>query len=164
MGIFNFLKDVGQKLFDHDKPQTAQAGNPQPAQQLAQKLEDQIQKLNLGIQDPRVHIEGDKATLEGKAASQEALEKAILAIGNTTGIAQVDSRVTVSGQGQAQQAQPRFYTVKKGDTLSGIAKEVYGNASRYNEIFEANRPLLKDPDEIYPGQQLRIPQKATQAA
>ena len=52
------------------------------------------------------------------------------------------------------------YTVKSGDTLSGIAKEVYGNAGKYQQIFESNRPMLKDPDHIYPGQVLRIPPEA----
>ena len=47
--------------------------------------------------------------------------------------------------------------MKKGDTLSGIAKTVYGKASKYPVIFEANRPMLSDPDKIYPGQVLRIP-------
>jgi hypothetical protein len=155
MGIFNFLKDVGQKLFDRNQPQAAQ----QNSQQLAQKLEQQIQQLNLGIQNPRVRIEGDKAIIEGKAMSQEALEKAILAVGNTAGIAQVDARIE-----SPQSIQPQFYTVMKGDTLSKIAKQIYGDANRYTEIFEANRPLLKDPDEIYPGQQLRIPQKTKAAA
>jgi nucleoid-associated protein YgaU len=51
----------------------------------------------------------------------------------------------------------RTYTVKKGDTLSAIAKETLGNANRYQLIFEANKPMLKDPDKIYPGQVLRIP-------
>lgn len=50
-----------------------------------------------------------------------------------------------------------FYTVKSGDNLSKIAKEQYGSASRYPEIFEANKPMLKHPDKIYPGQVLRIP-------
>ena len=45
----------------------------------------------------------------------------------------------------------------KGDTLSKIAKEHYGNANLYNKIFEANRPMLSHPDKIYPGQKLRIP-------
>jgi nucleoid-associated protein YgaU len=52
-----------------------------------------------------------------------------------------------------------FYTVKKGDNLSTIAKEQYGNASKYMVIFEANKPMLKDPDKIYVGQVLRIPPK-----
>lgn len=55
-------------------------------------------------------------------------------------------------------AESRFYTVKKGDTLSAISKEMYGNANLYNKIFEANKPMLSSPDKIYPGQVLRIPQ------
>ena len=53
----------------------------------------------------------------------------------------------------------RTYTVKKGDTLSEIAQEQLGKASRYPEIFEMNKPMLKDPDKIYPGQVLRLPAK-----
>jgi nucleoid-associated protein YgaU len=49
------------------------------------------------------------------------------------------------------------YMVEKGDTLSGISKKVYGKASQWNRIFEANRDLLDDPDKIYPGQVLKIP-------
>ena len=51
----------------------------------------------------------------------------------------------------------RVHTVQSGDSLSKIAKEFYGDANRYNEIFEANREVIKDPDLIYPGQQIRIP-------
>lgn len=52
----------------------------------------------------------------------------------------------------------RFYQVKKGDTLSAISKEMYGDANQYNKIFEANKPMLTSVDKIYPGQTLRIPQ------
>lgn len=51
----------------------------------------------------------------------------------------------------------RTYTVQKGDTLSKIAKEMYGSAGKYPVIFEANQPMLSHPDKIYPGQMLRIP-------
>ena len=51
----------------------------------------------------------------------------------------------------------RTYTVKSGDTLSGIAKDQLGNASAYMKIFEANRDQLTDPDKIKPGQVLHIP-------
>ena len=51
----------------------------------------------------------------------------------------------------------QHYVVKKGDTLSKIAKEFYGNANAYMKIFEANKPMLSHPDKIYPGQNLRIP-------
>jgi nucleoid-associated protein YgaU len=56
-------------------------------------------------------------------------------------------------------AEPRFYPVQRGDTLWKIAESHYGRGKggRYKEIFEANRPLLRDPDKIYPGQKLRIP-------
>ena len=52
----------------------------------------------------------------------------------------------------AAEAEAVIYTVKKGDTLSAIAKAHYGEARKYMAIFEANRPMLKDPDKIYPGQ------------
>jgi len=69
------------------------------------------------------------------------------------GVAKVNDELTV-----AQPAsESRYYTVVKGDTLSKIAKEQYGNANDYMKIFEANKPMLSNPDRIYPGQQLRIP-------
>ncbi len=49
------------------------------------------------------------------------------------------------------------YTVKSGDTLWAIAETAYGDGSKYMNIFDANRNLLEDPDRIYPGQQLLIP-------
>ena len=57
------------------------------------------------------------------------------------------------------QSQPeaQYYTVVRGDTLSKIAKQYYGDANKYPAIFEANKPMLKSPDLIYPGQMLRIP-------
>jgi len=51
----------------------------------------------------------------------------------------------------------RTYVVKSDDTLSGIAKAMYGDAGRWREIFEANRDKIKDPNLIHPGQELRIP-------
>jgi len=49
------------------------------------------------------------------------------------------------------------YTVKSGDSLSKIAKYIYGNAGDYTKIFEANRDILKNPDLIQPGQKLKLP-------
>ena len=54
----------------------------------------------------------------------------------------------------------RTYTVKAGDTLSKIAKEMYGDASAYMDIFNANKDQLHDPDKIKPGQVLKVPQHA----
>ena len=51
----------------------------------------------------------------------------------------------------------QFHDVVSGDTLSAISKKYYGDANKYNTIFEANKPMLSHPDKIYPGQKLRIP-------
>ena len=53
---------------------------------------------------------------------------------------------------------PRTYTVASGDTLWKIAERFYGNGSHYTKIFEANTDVLKDPDRIFPGQELVIPE------
>jgi nucleoid-associated protein YgaU len=53
--------------------------------------------------------------------------------------------------------EPRVYVVQKGDSLSQIAKDVYGDASRWREIYESNKDKIKDPKIIRPGQELRIP-------
>jgi nucleoid-associated protein YgaU len=84
----------------------------------------------------------------------------VLAVGNTEGIAKVDDRMTVAPKAMpevAKAAPAQFYTVKAGDSLSKIAKQYYGDAQKYPAIFEANKPLLSDPNKIYPGQVLRIP-------
>ncbi len=54
-------------------------------------------------------------------------------------------------------AEARVYVVKSGDSLSKIAKAVLGDASRWPEIFEANKDKIKNPNMIHPGQELRIP-------
>ena len=80
-------------------------------------------------------------------------EKVILAVGNVEGVAEVETSHDDDTKGAI------FHTVVRGDTLSAIAKKALGNANRYMEIFEANKPMLAHPDKIYPGQVLRIPQK-----
>lgn len=74
-------------------------------------------------------------------------------MGNVRGVARVDDQLEVA----SEEAGGEFYTVQKGDTLSGIAQAHYGDAMKYPTIFEANRPMLKDPDKIYPGRKLRLP-------
>ncbi len=74
-------------------------------------------------------------------------------MGNTQGVAQVQDHLVVV----APEPEAVFCTVKRGDSLSKIAKEHYGNAMKCPVIFEADRPMLADPDRIYPGQVLRIP-------
>ena len=65
--------------------------------------------------------------------------------------------IKVTGGPATAQPQTQTYTVKSGDTLSGIAKQHLGDANAYMKIFEANRDQLNDPDKIKPGQVLKIP-------
>jgi LysM repeat protein len=97
---------------------------------------------------------GERVILTGTTDNQETREKLMLLVENVLGVGQVDDQLQV-----VQPApEARFYTVKRGDTLSKIAQAHDGDVTQYPRIFEANRPLLRDPDEMYPGQTLRIPQ------
>lgn len=146
MGLLSFVKDAGEKLWD------AVTHNPQEQDA---KLKEHLQKTGVPEADKvQVEVKDGKATVTGEGLSQEAKEKILVAIGNVAGISDVDDKVAVAQPA----AESRFYTVKKGDTLSAISKEVYGNPNEYNKIFEANKPMLSSPDKIYPGQTLRIPQ------
>ena len=89
----------------------------------------------------------------GRAPTQAEKEKIILAVGNVAGVAKVEEALETPEPA----AEPVFHTVVKGDTLWKIAEKTLGKGARYTEIFEANRPMLSDPDKIYPGQVLRIP-------
>lgn len=68
-----------------------------------------------------------------------------------------DIKVTGGGAGAPAAQAGRTYTVKAGDTLSGIAKTHLGDANAYMKIFEANRDQLSNPDLIKPGQVLKLP-------
>ncbi|MCS8467869.1 peptidoglycan-binding protein LysM [Pseudomonas aeruginosa] len=145
MGIFAFVKEAGEKLWDTLTGHEAQA---------AESLKEHVAKVGLGNPNIQVSVEGDKVIASGEVASQEEKEKILLALGNVAGVSSVEDKITVA------QAAPeaRFVTVKKGDTLSAIAKAEYGNANAYMKIFEANKSMLSHPDKIYPGQVLRIPE------
>ncbi|QNH01017.1 peptidoglycan-binding protein LysM [Pseudomonas sediminis] len=144
MSLFAFVKDAGVKLWESLVGQEAQA---------AESLKEHVAKVGLGNPDIEVSVEGDKVIARGEVASQEEKEKILLALGNVAGVGEVDDQISVT----TPAPEARFVTVKKGDTLSAIAKAEYGNANAYMKIFEANKPMLSHPDKIYPGQVLRIP-------
>lgn len=143
MGLWNFVKETGSSWFGGK----AKADTPPDAAEIKAEME----KIGLDTKGVDIKLEGDKVVVEGTAVSPEMKEKIIVAAGNVHGVAQV--------QAQADGPEPRFHVVKKGDTLSEIAQDMLGKASRYPEIFEANRPMLTHPDKIYVGQTLRIPAK-----
>lgn len=172
MGLIDFVKNVGKKILGRDDddapaqaaPAAAGQGGPTP-QQVADlhnrkkevALEKHIQASGLAVEGLKVEVDGEKVTLRGKVKTQEDKEKLVLLSGNHADFSQVDdSHVEVTEPAP----EAVYYEVVSGDTLSGIAKKHYGNANKYMVIFEANKPMLKDPDEIYPGQKLRIPPQA----
>lgn len=141
MGLFSFLRGKGKKLG------AAEAAETPPKEALEQELKD----LGLDTEGMEIDVEPEtgKVRVTGQAKDQETKEKVILAVGNVEGVAEVEDDTP----GDA----PVFHTVESGDTLWAIAKKTLGDGNRYPEIFEANKPMLTDPDKIYPGQVLRIP-------
>ena len=150
MNVLDFLKTAGKSLV---------GGNGNILQ--ADTLKKELDSYKLGTNDLKVSVDGDKVTLDGKVSTQEALEKAMLAMGNAVGVAKVAATgVKVEDiETGAGPAGSNFYTVQKGDTLWKIAENQYGKGqgAKNTVIFEANKPMLTSPDKIYPGQVLRIP-------
>ena len=160
MGLISFIKEAGAYLFG------AGAGNAVAATQAkpvtTDILKQQVDILGIPVKDLKVAFADPVATVGGAVGSNSDKEKIALAVGNTPGVGKVDDQLTVEGGGAGAAAAgtaANLYTVKKGDTLSAIAKAEYGDANKYPVIFEANKPMLKDPNKIYPGQVLRIPPK-----
>ncbi|MDH4114091.1 MAG: peptidoglycan-binding protein LysM [Burkholderiaceae bacterium] len=164
MGLISFFKDAGEKLFGK-KVQDVQAApaKADPAvlaeanREAGTAIENHINTLGFTVTALTVTFDGATGIVKvyGVAKDQETKEKVILAAGNVNGVAGVEDKMTVD----LSQPPAQFYTVVRGDTLSKIAKQFYGNANDYPRIFEANKPMLTHPDKIYPGQNLRIPPK-----
>jgi nucleoid-associated protein YgaU len=87
----------------------------------------------------------------GVAPDQATMEKIVLCCGNVAGVTKVNMMSVDKSEPEAT-----YYTVVSGDNLSKISKAQYGDANKYMKIYEANTPMLKHPDKIYP-QVLRIP-------
>ncbi|MCP4218744.1 MAG: peptidoglycan-binding protein LysM [bacterium] len=138
MGIFDFVKEAGKnvgKFFD---------------------LAKEVQDLGIDIRDPEISYSEGIATAKGTVKSLADKEKIILTLGNVEGVEKVDDQLVVENQDDEKEA--AFHTVKPGDSLSKIAKKHYGDPMKYMTIFEANKPMLKNPDSISVGQVLRIPE------
>lgn len=175
MGLFSFMKNAGAKLFTKKAKVSPEEANKAKATELRKVIND----LGLKVDYLNIEVDDDKVTVSGVAANRAEKEKVILAIGNVEGIATVDDQLEITIPKPADDVtinigdvknvnnittdQAVFYEVQKGDSLSKIAKAHYGNAMKYPVIFEANKPMLKDPNLIYPGQMLRIPPLDEQA-
>jgi len=143
MGFFDFIKDAGAKIL----------GKGDDNENVKKLIEEE--KETMPIDDLDVEVRGDTVYLKGKAKSAEDRVKAALIAGNIEGVSKVN--VDDLETDDKQEIEDLFYEVQKGDTLWRIAEIYYKDGSRYTEIFEANREVIKDPDKIYPGQMIRIP-------
>ena len=153
MAFFDFLSNAGKKLL----------GKGDDSEAIKNEIESSFSELP--VQGLVVEVEGETVSLGGVATDIATKEKAILIAGNVEGISQVnaDQLVTmeqISSENTREEEvfEPVFYSIKKGDTLWGIASDFYGNGSKYPLIVEANLEVIKDADLIYPGQSIRIPE------
>jgi nucleoid-associated protein YgaU len=141
--------------------------NEQQLNQLKQKYASVLNAIQQqGVRLQNVHVENNKLLIRGQAPSQDVKNNIWNQIklvdptySDLTADISVDPNAPASSASQPQGAQAQSYTVQSGDTLSKIAKQFYGNAGSYMEIFNANRDKLSDPDKIQPGQNLVIPAK-----
>ncbi len=161
MSLISFIQEAGEKLFG--KTPAAPAAGAAAAPDIAalnatagQAIENYIASQQLTAEGLDVAYDGasQTVTVSGVAPDQATREKIVLCCGNVAAVAKVNDLLTVAA---AAEPESTYRTVKAGDTLSKIAQEAYGNANTYMKIFEANKPMLKDPNKIYPGQVLRIP-------
>jgi nucleoid-associated protein YgaU len=164
MGLMSFIKDAGEKLFGVGEAKAAEAqvkAAPTPEAVAAMSaaagkaIRDYIAANGIDAGGLNVAFDAPSATVtvDGSVPDQATKEKILLCCGNVSGVAKVNDMLTVA----APAPEAQYYTVVSGDTLSKIAKQYYGDANKYPVIFEANKPMLKHPDKIYPGQMLRIP-------
>jgi len=163
MGLLSFIKEAGEKLFGKGQAQAAMsAAQADPSSQeklkaandaAADAILGYIGTQGLKATGLTVTYDNGTATVYGVADTQATREKIVLCCGNVQGVDSVNDQMTVD----QSEPEAQYYTVVKGDNLSKISKQYYGDPNKYARIFEANKPMLKSPDLIYPGQMLRIP-------
>lgn len=153
MGLFDFMRGKGRSV-----------NKGREADEISQDIR---QKLGGSVEDLRVSFDDGTVTLRGKTTSHAARERAILLAGNVDGVEKVNDAILVftaqseatadAASTSAEEREAQFYTIKSGDSLSKIAKERYGDASKWRALLEANDSIIDDPDKIYPGQTIRVP-------
>ncbi len=149
MGLISFVKNAGKKLFNRDDKDEDKIA----------AIRQYLASFNLGAKEVQASFDGDDTvTLRGTTDSLLEKKRIVATIGNIDGVEKVNDFIRVNNREvEEKETDQNYYEVKSGDTLSAIALAVYGDASKYPEIFEANKPMLSDPDKIYPGQKLVLP-------
>lgn len=154
MGLFD-------KMFGHGATAAQQQPDGQQRfEQLKQKYQTALNEADQQhLQFQNLHVQDDKLFIRATAPSEDAKNKFWdqLKLVNPNGD-DITAEISVAeGGGGGGQQGGKSYTVKSGDTLSKISKELYGDSNEYMRIFYANRDKLKDPDKIQVGQELNIP-------
>lgn len=144
MGFFDFMKDAGKKLL----------GKGDDSASIKSEIESNSGTMPIDNLD--VVVDGETVTIKGNAKSAEDRAKAALIAGNVEGITKVNFEDVTVDEGSAE-LHDIYYEIQKGDTLWRVADIYYKDGSRYPEIVEANKEVIKDADLIYPGQMIRIP-------
>lgn len=149
MGLFSFIKNAGEKIF----------GGAESPEEKAQKVRDHVTKYGFDLSQVTFTADGDKIRVSGTAKNLDEKQKILASAGNVDGVDGIEDDLLLSEplKFEMPDFNKTMYTVKSGDNLSKISKEVYGDPNKYNMIFEANKPMLTHPDKIYPGQVLYIP-------
>ncbi|MET3731589.1 peptidoglycan-binding protein LysM [Moheibacter stercoris] len=149
MGLFSFIKNAGEKIF----------GGSESPEEKAQKVKDHVSKYGFDLSGVTFAANGDSIVVSGSAKNLDEKQRILATAGNVDGIDNVEDNLTLIEplKFDLPDFSKTMYTVKSGDNLSKISKEVYGDPNKYPVIFEANKPMLTDPDKIYPGQVLYIP-------
>lgn len=151
MGFFDFVSSAGKSVL----------GKGNDAEAIKAEIESSFETLP--VDGLVVNVEEETVTLAGVAQDYPTREKAILIAGNIEGIAHVNAEQLVtleqiSEDNVREIPEEIFYTIVKGDTLWAIATKYYDDGSKYTHIVDANIEVIKDPDLIYPGQSIRIPE------
>ena len=116
----------------------------------------------LGVQLQNLHVQDGKLVIRGVAKTKDDVNKVWNQIKLVEKNYKLDLMAEITFLSDAAAPKPaaaakKTHKVVAGDTLSKIAKAYYGNANDYMKIFNANKDKLKDPDKIFPGQDLIIP-------
>lgn len=143
MGLFDFVGDIGRKLFNKEDASKA--------------VTEHLAEDNPGVDNLQVKVENGVANISGVASTAAAIEKAVLMAGNVAGITEVNIDALERPNGEQLAGDDEFYVIQKGDTLWAIATKAYGNGAKYKAIVEANKEVIKDENKIFPGQKIRIP-------
>lgn len=145
MGLFDFAKELGRKVFDTDA-------------EAADKIRDHLNVRLAGVKNLEVDYDDGVCTLSGRCPDEATRNRAVLIAGDTKGVEKVVANdLTYPEPPPEAKAKFEIYEIKSGDTLSGIAKSYYGDASAYTRIHKANEEMIPDPNKIYPGQKIQIP-------